>query len=189
MRYSYEFKRKCVEMYRKGILPDIPDGISKDAFIHQIRKWVRIEEAQGPDALRHKSVNKDWTPEERLVLVSKVIAGESIKSVALNEGISDGMLYQWVRKYKIYGYNGLVPKQKGRKANNPDMKKIGTRKPPKLNESEYEELIRLRAENEYMKTEIEVIKKEIALREEKEAARLKAKKQQSSKSSGMKDTN
>ena len=91
MRYSYEFKRKCVEMYHKGILPDIPDGISKDAFIHQIRKWVRIEEAQGPDALRHKSVNKDWTPEERLVLVSKVIAGESIKSVALNAGISDGM--------------------------------------------------------------------------------------------------
>ena len=40
MRYSYEFKRKCVEMYHKGILPDIPDGISKDAFIHQIRKWV-----------------------------------------------------------------------------------------------------------------------------------------------------
>ena len=56
------------------------------------------------------------------------------------------------------------------------MKKIGTRKPPKPNDSEYEELIRLRAENEYMKAEIEVIKKEIALREEKKAARLKAKK-------------
>jgi hypothetical protein len=40
-----------------------------------------------------------------------------------------------------------------------------------------------------MKAEIEVIKKEIALREEKEAARLKAKKQQSSKGSGKKDTN
>ena len=85
------------------------------------------------------------------------------------------MLYQWVRKYKIYGYNGLISKQKGRKSKNPDMKKIGTRKPPKPNESEYEELIRLRAENEYMKAEIEVIKKEIALREEKKAARLKAK--------------
>ena len=69
------------------------------------------------------------------------------------------------------------------------MKKVGTRKPPKPNESEYEELIRLRAENEYMKAEIEVIKKEIALREEKEAAQLKAKKQQSSKNSEKKDTN
>lgn len=69
------------------------------------------------------------------------------------------------------------------------MKKIGTRKPPKPNESEYEELIRLRAENAYMKAVIEVIKKEIALREKKEAARLKAKKQQSLKNSEEMDSN
>lgn len=69
------------------------------------------------------------------------------------------------------------------------MKKIGTRKPPKPNESEYEELIRLRAENAYMKAEIEVIKKEIALREEKEAVRLKSKKRQSLKNFGEMDSN
>ena len=39
-----------------------------------------------------------------------------------------------------------------------------------------------------MKAEIELIKKEIALREEKEAARLKTKKQQSSKNSVKGDT-
>ena len=61
--------------------------------------------------------------------------------------------------------------------------------PQKLNETEREELIRLRAENEYIKAENEVIKKEIALREEKEAARLKARKQQSSKNSEKKDSN
>ena len=55
--------------------------------------------------------------------------------------------------------------------------------PRKLNESEYEELIRLRAEITYIKAENEAIKKEIALREEREAALLKAKKQQSSKNS------
>ena len=69
------------------------------------------------------------------------------------------------------------------------MKKINYNNPRKLNESEYEELVRLRAENEYIKAEIEVIKKEIALREEREAARLKAKKQRSSKNSEKKDTN
>lgn len=53
-----------------------------------------------------------------------------------------------------------------------------------LTESEREELIRLRAENEYIKTEIAVIKKEIALREEKNAAQLKAKKQRWYKTSG-----
>ena len=58
-----------------------------------------------------------------------------------------------------------------------------------LNESEREELIRLRAENEYIKAENEVIKKRIALRQEKFAAQLKAKKLRSSKSSTKKDIN
>ena len=204
MRYSYEFKIKCVELYYRGEYPDTPKGISKDKFHDRIREWVRIEEVCGLDALRHNNQNKEWTPEDRYALVAKVLAGESISSVAISAGINKGQLYQWVLKYKIYGYNGLILK-KGRKQKDPDMKKVGTRKPPKPNESEYEELIRLRAENEYMKAEIEVIrlraeneymkaeieviKKEIALREEKEAARLKAKKQQSSKNSGKKDTN
>ncbi|MBE6031309.1 MAG: helix-turn-helix domain-containing protein, partial [Clostridiales bacterium] len=26
MRYSYEFKRKCVELYRQGIWAETPDG-------------------------------------------------------------------------------------------------------------------------------------------------------------------
>ncbi len=69
------------------------------------------------------------------------------------------------------------------------MKKVNYNNPRKLEESEYEELVRLRAENAYIKAEIEVIKKEIALREEKEAARLKAKKQRSSKNSGSPDIN
>ena len=61
--------------------------------------------------------------------------------------------------------------------------------PTPLTESEREELIRLRAEVEYMKAENEVIKKEIALREEKQAALLKAKKQRSSKNLEKKDSN
>ena len=67
------------------------------------------------------------------------------------------------------------------------MKKKTT--PAPLTESELEELIRLRAENEYIKAENEVIKKEIALREEKQAALLKAKRQRSSKNSTKKDIN
>ena len=61
--------------------------------------------------------------------------------------------------------------------------------PTDLTPSEREELIRLRAETEYLKAENEAIKKSIALRHEKWAAELKAKKQQSSKNSGAKDSN
>lgn len=189
MRYTYEFKRRCVELYREGMWPDTPDGISKGHFHDRIREWVRIEEANGPEALKHQSCNKNWTPESRYELVAQVLAGKSIMSVALEAGISNGLLYQWVRKYKTLGYNGLAAMKKGRRPKDPEMKKINFNNPRKLEESEYEELIRLRAENEYIKAENAIIKKEIALREEKEAARLKAKKQRSSKDSVKKDTN
>ena len=96
-------------------------------------------------------------------------------------------MYRWVQKYKEEGYNGLVTKSKGRPPKEPVMKKSTNPRP--LSESEREELIRLRAENEYIKAENEVIKKRIALRQEKWAAQLKAKKQQSSKNSEKKDIN
>ncbi|MDO4734655.1 MAG: helix-turn-helix domain-containing protein [Lachnospiraceae bacterium] len=176
-------------MYREGAWPDTPDGISARRFRKEIRAWVRIEDANGPEVLKHQSHNKNWTPETRYELVARVLTGNSITSVALEAGINSGTLYQWVRKYKTMGYNGLVDMKKGRQPKDPKMKKINFNNPRKLEESEYEELIRLRAENEYIKAENAVIKKEIALREEKEAARLKAKKQRSSKNSGKKDTN
>ena len=59
--------------------------------------------------------------------------------------------------------------------------------PAELTPSEREEMIRLRAENERLQAEIAVIKKEIALREERCAAQLKAKKQRLSKNSVKKD--
>ena len=49
-------------------------------------------------------------------------------------------------------------------------------------------MIRLKARIEYLEAENAVIKKESALREEKWAAQLKAKKQRSSKNSVKKDT-
>ena len=61
-------------------------------------------------------------------------------------------------------------------------------KPAELIPSEREEMIRLRAENERLRAENAVIKKEIALREERYAAQLKAKKQRSSRNSAKKDT-
>jgi len=189
MHYSYEFKRKAVELYRQGKWIDAPEGtINLKHFHDEIVKWKRLEDANGPEAYKHKGTNKVWSPEEKLELISMVLAGSSIGSVAYDAGINTGMLCQWVRKYKILGYNGLVAQKKGRKPKDPEMKKINTNTPRKLDESEYEELLRLRAEVAYIKAENEVIKKEIALREEKEAARLKAKKQRLLKSSEKKDT-
>ena len=187
MHYSYEFKLMCVELYLSGSYPDIPEGVNPDTLKSNIRQWARLVDLHGPEVLKHKVFNKVWTPEEKFELVSKVIAGIPKKKVAIEAGINPGILYQWLHKYRLQGYNGLVESKKGRPTKEPRMKK--STNPLPLTESEREELIRLRAENEYIKAENEVIKKRIALRQEKWAAQLKAKKQQSSKNSEKRDTN
>ena len=187
VRYTYEYKLKCVEKYRQGEWPETPEGVNQKLFRDTIRRWIRVEESGGPEALKSNNTNRVWNPDEKYELVAKVIAGGSLTDIALKEGINSGMLYQWVQKYKTMGYNGLVNMKRGRPPKEPTMKK--RIEPVPLTESEREELIRLRAENEYIKAENEIIKKEIALREERQAALLKAKKQQSSRNSVKKDIN
>ena len=186
MRYSYEYKKMCVELYRQGKWPETPTGVKQKSFQLTVRKWVRMEEACGTQVLQHKSQNKVWTAEEKYELIAKVLAGASNKEIAFTAGIADGLLYQWVRCYKMKGYQGLATQRKGRPPKEPDMKKKAV--PAELTPSEREEMIRLRAENERLRAEIAVVKKEIALREERCAAQLKAKKLRSSKNSAKKGT-
>ena len=54
MRYSFEFKVKCVEMYERGEYPDTPNGISTRKFKDTIRKWKRMVDALRVGVLRHK---------------------------------------------------------------------------------------------------------------------------------------
>lgn len=186
MKYSYEYKKMCVDQYRQGKWADTPEGVKEKTFHDMVRIWVRQEEAGGPERLQHKNQNKVWTAEEKYEYVAKVIAGESYKEIAISAGIECSLLYQWVRRYKIRGYEGLATQRKGRPPKEPEMKKKVV--PTELTVSEREEMIRLRAENERLQAEIAVIKKEIALREERCAAQLKAKKQRLSKNSGTKAT-
>ena len=187
MRYTYEYKMDCIEKYRLGTYPQTPEGICVNSFRSKVRMWNRIEKEFGPEGLKAKNTNRFWTPEEKLLLISQVSAGKSYLEVAISNGLDESILRRWVRKYKINGYNGLINKAKGCLPKESKMEK--NMKPTPLTESEREELIRLRAENEYIIAENEVIKKRSALRQEKEAAQLKAKKQQSSRNSAKKDIN
>ena len=189
MRYSYEFKKKAIELFYQGEWPETPNGVLPHSFHAQIKYWAKQEELHGPDINKNRGTNKYWTPEEKYSLVCQVLSGQGLRTVAIVAGINSGQLYQWVHKYKTLGYNGLINKSKGRPLKDSKMKLPKNTSPRTLNESEYEELIRLRAEIAYIKAENEVIKKEIALREEKEAARLKAKKQRLLKRSANKAIN
>ena len=190
MRYSYEFKMYCIELYQQGKWPDTPEGIKTKNFRIMISRWKRKVDSSGPLVLLHSKSKKKWTAKEKYELVKSVLDGRSCQSVALENGINTGQFYTWVRKYRELGYDGLETHKLGRPPKDPTkMKKKPNDNSQELTESEREELLRLRKENARIKAEIEVIKKEIALREEKQAALLKAKKQSSSKNSAKKDTN
>ena len=158
MKYSYEYKRMCVELYRQGKWPETPEGTAEQTFRSNIRRWVRMENSGGPEALQHKNQNKEWTADQRYELVAQVLAGKSIGETAFSAGINSGQLHQWVKRYKIEGYQGLTTLRKGRPPKEPQMKK-----------------------------KIEPAELTPSKREERWAAQLKAKKQRSSKNSVRKD--
>ena len=176
MKYSWEFKLECVDKYKNGEYIATPGKNKKqrNTFMNLVKGWVKSYDDLGVDGLKHSSTNKDWTPEMRFELVAKVLAGNSITSVAKNAHINLGQLYQWVRRYNEKGMDGLQCK-KGRPTKQLVMKK--KTKKTKLSISEREELKLLRERNEYLAMENEYLKKLDALVSKREAAEARAKKQ------------
>ena len=115
MKYSWEFKLKCVENYKRGIRTPVPENCntSQKEFCRRVRLWVRVFDIHGIDALKHKTENKVWSAEEKYDLVAKVMAGKSIKSTAIEAGINAGQLYAWINKYKQLEYDGLKCTKRG----------------------------------------------------------------------------
>ena len=175
MKYSWKFKLDCVNKYKNGEFITFP-GTAKqrENFTNQVSVWVKNYDDLGVDGLKHSSTNKDWTPEKRFELVAKVLAGNSITSVAKNAYINSGQLTQCVRKYNERGMDGLQCKR-GRPSGQFVMKKKTNKS--KLSISEKEELKLLRERNEYLEMENEYLKKLDALVSKREAAEAKVKKQ------------
>lgn len=95
-----------------------------------------------------KEPNRYWSKEEKLRIVNKVvIEGNSAKSIAKQEDISDGMLRNWVRKYLELGESSLENK---RKPGNPLMKYSRKKTLTQMEQLEYENM-KLRIENERLK--------------------------------------
>lgn len=69
MKYDFVFKLNCVELYRNGQWPETPEGIEQKNYRKRIVSWVKIVDIRGIDALRHPSICKERTAEERYYLV------------------------------------------------------------------------------------------------------------------------
>ena len=177
MKYTLEFKLECIERYKRSHSYVYPPGTkSKSSFVSHVRDWVRLYDDLGIDGLKHSGTNREWTAQGRFGLVAKVLSGRSASAVAREAHISNGQLYQWVKRYREKGMDGLECRR-GRPQKEPIMPK----KKAKLTPSEREELEILRARNEYLEAENAYLKKLDALVTEREAARPKARKRKPSK--------
>ena len=123
-------------------------GINKKIICY----LVRLIDKHGEDILRNDK-NKYYSPELKLEMINKVlIDNQSMKSVSLEYGLtSHAMLNNWIKSYKENGYT-IVEKKRGKP---PTMKRIT--KPIDPNDKDAiikakdEEILRLKAENEYLK--------------------------------------
>ena len=88
MRYSYEFKRKAIELFYQGEWPKTPNGVRTDTFHRLIRDWVKLEQLHGSDINKCRGNNKYWSPKEKFELVCQVLSGQGLRAVAIEEYIN-----------------------------------------------------------------------------------------------------
>ena len=93
MKYSYEYKKNCIELYRQGKWPETPDGIKQENFRISVRRWSRREKSCGAESLQ-KNPKKMWSADEKYELIAKVLAGESITESAISAGVEPSLLSQ-----------------------------------------------------------------------------------------------
>ena len=115
MKYSFELKKEIYEKYCEGYRCKT---LSKKYGIHheKIRYMCKLIDKHGLDAIRHKYIT--YSPKTKLAAINRVLSdGESMKSVALDLGLSTySLLSQWIKSYIENGYN-VVTKKKGRHPN------------------------------------------------------------------------
>lgn len=147
MRFTKEFKLECIRKYKAGERIDDPGGCKHSTFRNAVLEWVRIYDAMGEIGLEHKKPKRTW--QDKLGMIERVLNGESIKSVALSNGIKGYLLSTWYKIYQKSGIDGLKLDRRGRPPKT--MKKPKTPNKPKAENELEKELEYLRAENEYLK--------------------------------------
>lgn len=121
---------------------------------HNIQYLVWLIDKHGFDILR-TTKNKEYPKQFKEDAINRVlIDNEPIQTVAIDIGLlSDGMLHNWIKKYKENGYN-IVERKRGR---NPTIMKKP--KEVKKEETQDEKIKRLEEQVQYLSAELEYSKK------------------------------
>ena len=147
MRFTKEFKLECIRKYKSGELIDNPGGCTRSTFRHTVVRWVRIYDSVGEVGLEHRVKKKTW--QDKFVLIQRVMDGESLQSVSIENAIEKSLLSKWYKIYQESGIDGLKLDRRGRPPKMGKKPKVSNK--DKTKEELEKELEYLRAENEYLK--------------------------------------
>ena len=170
-KYTKEFKIKLVTEYLSGESGGSPMVAKKyDIPEGTLQNWIIKYQSGGFDNLSKKQNKDKFTSEFKLSVIQyRQINNTSLRETAEHFNLVNGsMVYRWEKAYQERGLSGLEdnrgrPKKDMTKSN----KKSKLNTP--INETEREELIRLREENRLLKMKIIYEKKLQALLLEEEA--------------------
>lgn len=170
-KYTKEFKVKVVLEYLSGETGG-HTLLSKKYNIPQgtLVNWINKYKAGGFENLNKKKYKSEFTSEFKLSVIQyRQINNISYRETAEHFGIANGsIICNWQKAYQERGLSGLetMRGRPSKEMKNTD-KKSNFSTP--INESEREELIRLRGENKLLKMKIIYEKKLQALLMEQEA--------------------
>lgn len=163
MKFTKEFKLEMVKKYLNGeVIPSFGNG-SRHTCRKTVRTWAKLYHYHGEEGLSHHY--RKHTIEEKRQAVIRFMDGESRQDVAASLGISKSVLLQWSRLYLKGGLAGI---ELNHLSGRPPI--MSTKKSPgRKTRAELER------ENEYLKAEVEYLKKLDALIQKGKVQRQKKK--------------
>ncbi|WP_288847942.1 IS3 family transposase [uncultured Sneathia sp.] len=174
-------RKDKIEIYERRLKGETISSIAKSFNVRpsNIEYLIQLIRRHGYDILRNGK-NKFYSKEFKLQTINRVLYNnESINGVAIDIGLSSsGIIYNWLSKFIENGYN-VVENKKGRKPKSMTKPKKNNKvltEKEKIKQLE-EEVLYLKAENEYLK-KLRALVQERELKEKKKLrviAELRAK--------------
>ena len=113
-KLTREDKIKIYERRRNGeTIPSLAKAF--DVQESNIKYLIALIEKHGYDILR-KDKNRAYSKDFKLQIINRILINhESVISVAIDIGLaSDGILHNWLSKFKENGYNVVEKKKEGK---------------------------------------------------------------------------
>ena len=92
MRYLFEFKMKCVELYRQGIWAETPGKVMKRSFRKRYWECDKFEKNSRLKRLERVKSQRKWIAEEKLTFVLQVLSGKTLIEVSFPAGMNYRLL-------------------------------------------------------------------------------------------------